>query len=313
MIYLSTWGITYGAPCLDGLDRSLPFARVVKPTFFEEEQRVLVTITDDTGIFHNPQASRKDCKEAFGIFWMAGTSDLTPGEFLAKELAHSKNGPYHAVFDGTAIFKDGKVFFKGRSIPPFSDIHEAIFMMVDEQIGTDDVLVKEAYTVVVEGEKAGKGAGPEPHEERSEHLTAHVNEVMNRVKDRLAKLTAPVPHAVEVGIRHAEMNFWMHPYETYHGGLPTVLVYPKGDGSTFPQLMECPEHVDGRDVLHLMADLGQTRDAKLVVYSATSKSGCLLVCAMTESLLYKMRCPISPYHGDFSLGDWNIERHDAEG
>ena len=48
------------------------------------------------------------------------------------------------------------------------------------------------------------------------------------------------------------------------------------------------------------------------MYSATSKSDCLLVCAMTEKVLYKMRCPILQYHGEFSRGEWNIERHQAK-
>ncbi len=296
------------------MDRFFPEQRMVKPTFFEEEQRVLVTMTDDTGVFRHPKVSRKDGKETFGIFWMAGTSDLTPGEFLAKELAHYKSGPYHAIFDGTAIFKDGKVFFKGRSIPPFSDLGEAIFMLVDEQITDDDVLVNEAYPAVVEGDR--QGVGLKRDQERNELMTsppseARVNDVMNRVEDRMSKLPALVPKEVSIAIRHAEMNFWMNPSVSYHGGLPSILLYPKGDGSAFPLLMECPEDVDGRDVLRFMAGLGQQHDAKLVVYSATSKSGCLLVCAMTENVLYKMRCPILPYQGEYSLGDWNIERHDG--
>jgi hypothetical protein len=141
---------------------------------------------------------------------------------------------------------------------------------------------------------------------------AHVNEVMNRVKDRIARLPAPVPHEVELAADHAEMTFWMHSYETFRGWFPAILIYPKGDGSAFPMLMECPEEVDGRDALRLMSDLGNKHEAKLVVYSATSKSGCFLVCAMTEKGLYKMRCPILQYHGEFSLGDWNIERHEAK-
>jgi hypothetical protein len=36
------------------------------------------------------------------------------------------------------------------------------------------------------------------------------------------------------------------------------------------------------------------------------------VCAMTEKVLYKMRCPILQYHGEFSRGEWNIERHQAK-
>jgi hypothetical protein len=140
----------------------------------------------------------------------------------------------------------------------------------------------------------------------------HINEVMNRVRERLAKLPAPVPHEVDVGIHHAEMNFWMHPYETFHGGLPSILLYPKGDDSAFPHLMECPEDVDGQDVLRLMGQIGEQHDAKMVLYSATSKSGCLLVLAMTAEVLYKMRCAILQYRGEFSLGDWSIERHEPK-
>jgi hypothetical protein len=149
MIYLSTWAVAYAQPRFDDLDRFLTNRRIVKPTFFESEERVLVCMTDDTPIANDPNSSRKERKEAHGIFWMAGTSDLTPGEFMAKELARATNGPYRAIFDGTAIFKDGTVFFKGRAVPPFTDIREAIFMLVYEQLDADDVLVNEAYPVVV--------------------------------------------------------------------------------------------------------------------------------------------------------------------
>src|SRR5690242_4850612 len=116
MIYLSTWAISYAAPSFDDFDRYWPpWIQVVKPTFFESEQRVLVSITDDTCIAYDPHSP-----EAYGIFWMAGTSDLTPAQFMAKELAPSVNGPYYAIFDGLATFRDGQVFFQGRAIPPFT-------------------------------------------------------------------------------------------------------------------------------------------------------------------------------------------------
>jgi hypothetical protein len=54
----------------------LTHRRIVKPTFFESEERVLVCMTDDTVIASDPNSSRKERKEAHGIVWMAGTSEL---------------------------------------------------------------------------------------------------------------------------------------------------------------------------------------------------------------------------------------------
>lgn len=142
----------------------------------------------------------------------------------------------------------------------------------------------------------------------------HINEVMKRVDERLAKLSGSVPHEVEVAIRHSEANFWLNPYETFHGGLPCFLIYPKDDGSDWPKMLECPDDVmGGTKVVNLMLDLWHKQDANFVVYSVTTMSGCLLVLVMTnERILYKMVCPILQYNGEFSLGDWNIERHEAE-
>ena len=138
---------------------------------------------------------------------------------------------------------------------------------------------------------------------------AHVNAVMKCVKDRIAKLPVPVPHEVAVSLHHAEMNFWMQPYQTYHGGLAAILVYLKGDGNAFPVFMECPGDVDGRNVNPFMWDVLRQHDAKLVVYTATGKSDRLMVIAMAEKVLFNMRCPMLLHDGgEFSLGEWVIER-----
>jgi hypothetical protein len=104
----------------------------------------------------------------------------------------------------------------------------------------------------------------------------------------------------------------MQPEATYHGGLPGFLIYPKGADHGFPMMMEAPEDVDGPDVPRFMWGLLQKHDAKIVIYTATSRSGCLLAVAMTENVLYRMRCPILPYRGEYTLGDWSIDRHDAK-
>ena len=50
MIYLSTWAVAYSQPRFDDLNRVLTNRRIVKPTFFESEERVLVCMTDYTPI-----------------------------------------------------------------------------------------------------------------------------------------------------------------------------------------------------------------------------------------------------------------------
>ena len=84
MIYLSTWGVFPRGVLVDDLasyfKKQKPTSkhRVVRPTFFVEEQEVLVTITDDTAVA--PSGER------VGLFWMAGSSELTPAQFMAQNL-----------------------------------------------------------------------------------------------------------------------------------------------------------------------------------------------------------------------------------
>jgi hypothetical protein len=50
MIYLSTWAVIYADPRFDDMDRFLATRRIVKPTFFKDEERVLVCMTDHTPV-----------------------------------------------------------------------------------------------------------------------------------------------------------------------------------------------------------------------------------------------------------------------
>lgn len=141
MIYLSTWSICYGLPMpnvgptdLNRLWRDKGYIPI-KPKFFGGDS-VLVSISQSTGIFRDPKCSTQQ-GAAMGIFWMGGFYQGTPAEFVMKEMS-GMDEPKEVIFDGKAEFKDGKVVFKGRAVKPFSDVRQAVFMLVEEQLEQDD-------------------------------------------------------------------------------------------------------------------------------------------------------------------------------
>jgi hypothetical protein len=94
--------------------------------------------------------TRRASEDAFGIFWMAGTYDGTPAEFVKRQMA-TFSAAAHVVFDGTAAFVDGEVVFDGRALKPFSDVRHAVFMLVKEQWEEGDVEDWRSYPVVIKG------------------------------------------------------------------------------------------------------------------------------------------------------------------
>jgi hypothetical protein len=45
----------------------------------------------------------------------------------------------------------------------------------------------------------------------------------------------------------------------------------------------------------------------VVIYHATSVTGCLHALVMTGHTLFELKCPILPYRGRYDLGDWTLK------
>jgi hypothetical protein len=132
MIYLSTWGIAYGSSPITRDSWPGQDSRPVKPTFFDGGP-VLIGCAAETGVAYPPYPS----EIASGIFWMAGSFRGTPAEFVKRKMSRMKE-LNRVLFDGTAIFTGSQVVFRGRSLEPFSDVTQAVFMLVDDQLGSED-------------------------------------------------------------------------------------------------------------------------------------------------------------------------------
>jgi hypothetical protein len=134
----------------------------------------------------------------------------------------------------------------------------------------------------------------------------------NRAEERLTRLPPDTPKEVRLGQYQAEMNFWMQPEAVYEGGIPMIFVYPSGDEKALPRIGPVPDDVDGPDVPRYLWHLLCTQDARMTMYTATSRSGCLLAVVVTKKVIYDMRCAILRSGGGWDLGDWSVRTHYAK-
>jgi hypothetical protein len=132
-----------------------------------------------------------------------------------------------------------------------------------------------------------------------------------KVKRAMAQVTArvnqlePLWPMLRMALINAEVNFWLLPKATYKGGLPRFCAYnEQGDNIGFK---ECPDELHGDDIQYWMwGVLCEHPKIHTLVYTCTTKTGCLFVLVMSREQFWRGICPILPFKGRFNLGKWAL-------